>query len=785
MRKRFEALPISKKTFLIGFISLTLALFFFSIVTFFLEIAELKNLYVSQLSSISEVLGKNLASALATENREIANSVLNSLKEMNRIEQAILFDETKRVFSYYKACNSPFEIPERLDRCEKARFPMRKLQVCTAILGPDEKKYVGYLLLTADITGFYRRIGTYAFVLVTFLGLTYILASSILRKITGSVYEPLREFVNFIRGITQSRDYTRRFKLDNRDEIGFLADAFNEMLDIVEKHKAELEKHQKYLESLIQERTRELNITYEKLEKELKEKIRAQDALIESKMRYETVFEACPSALIITDPNGVIEEVNNAFLFMTGYEREEIVGRNVIDFIAEDKKEVVRSMLKVDSSDWKGEKIQDTEIGIVTKTGEKRKAIFTVTPMPKMGDLLFSITDVTELKRLEEELVQAQKLDAIGKLAGGVAHDFNNLLTVILGYCSLIKNSQVPDKIRKFLESIESAANRGKDLTSGLLAFSRRQPSQPKPLNVNEIILEFAKMVKRLTPPNITLEIELVSTDPIVLADESQVNQVLLNLVTNAIDAMPDGGRLKIKTEIVSLDKRLRKLREPAQEGQYVVITVSDTGVGIEEEFLDRIFEPFFTTKPKGKGIGLGLSIVYGIVSQNNGFIDVKSKKGEGTQFSIYFPLLSQEKIEPIKPEKEPSQDLKKGSGELILVAEDDENVRSFLKLLLEDFGYRVLEAKDGKDALEKFLAQKDEIALAILDVVMPRMTGREVYEAIRNTLPSLPVVLMSGYAYDHITKEVPLDVPLVQKPISVENLLFVVESSLKKRNLG
>ena len=394
--------------------------------------------------------------------------------------------------------------------------------------------------------------------------------------------------------------------------------------------------------------------------------------------------------------------------------------------------------------------------------------------------------DITGRKQLEEALHQSRKLEAVGRLAGGVAHDFNNVLTTIQGNVRLLLDEMEPDDPRRHeLEEVDTAARRAVDLTRQLLAFSRKQAMRFTVLDLNEVVRSTTRMLRRLIGEDIELETDLTPRLEPVRADRSQMEQVLVNLAANARDAMPDGGTLRITTRNVPAPNQL-----PAEEfglpdeREFVLLKVTDTGVGLDDEVRDRIFEPFFTTKELGKGTGLGLASVYGVVKQTGGYIWVSGSPGGGTTFQIYLPCAEVE-------ESEEASAVDSGNGaegpfsgsETVLLVEDEDGVRAVARRSLERYGYRVLEAEDGAEALQVFERNRDEVDLLLTDVVMPRLNGPDLCELLRNSHPSLPVLYMSGYpARDG--ERTPFDVgsePIVQKPFTAEGLAREVRTALDR----
>ncbi|MBI5142175.1 MAG: response regulator [Nitrospirae bacterium] len=384
----------------------------------------------------------------------------------------------------------------------------------------------------------------------------------------------------------------------------------------------------------------------------------------------------------------------------------------------------------------------------------------------------------TEKEALEDQLRHSQKMEAVGTLAGGIAHDFNNMLNVIMGYGELMRmRLKEDDPGHSYLQEILKAGERAAQLTRGLLAFSRKQVLSMRPENVNAIIEGFRKMLSRIIGEDINLRISLSDDDTTVMADSSQIEQVLMNLAANARDAMPHGGALTIKTETAFIDRAFVHAHGYGKPGRYALVTISDTGVGMDQITLARIFEPYFTTKEMGRGTGLGLSIVYGIVSQHNGYIYCSSEAGKGTTFSVFLPLA----ISKAKSGDSAIQTAPVGGTETILLAEDDPGVRQLASETLSRYGYKVVEAVDGNEAVRKFLEHSGEIKLLLFDMIMPNKDGREAYEEIKAMRHDVKAVFMSGYATDIIQKRGALEdgMELLSKPVSLHTLLKKVRAVL------
>jgi two-component system, cell cycle sensor histidine kinase and response regulator CckA len=392
--------------------------------------------------------------------------------------------------------------------------------------------------------------------------------------------------------------------------------------------------------------------------------------------------------------------------------------------------------------------------------------------------------DVTAQRNLEEQFHQAQKMESIGNLAGGIAHDFNNLLTAILGYSNVLLEEEAaalkPEVARSFIEEIQKAGERAATLTNQLLAFSRRQMIQPTVLDINAVIGALDRMLQRLIGEDIELTTHLAPMLGSTRADPGQIEQVIMNLVVNARDAMPTGGKITIETSNVELDEAYARQHIDVPPGRYVMLAVSDTGTGMTPEVQARVFEPFFTTKPKGRGTGLGLATIYGIVKQNQGDIWVYSEPGKGTSFKVYLPRVD---AAPIVVQAKPTT-VPTGHGEVVLLVEDDHRVRKLARELLSRNGYEVIEGADAEDAIRVATSYSKRIDLLLTDVVMPGMSGRLLAQRLTEHHPGLKVLYMSGYTDDAIVHHGVLtpDIAFLQKPFTPTMFARAVRDVLDAR---
>ena len=466
-----------------------------------------------------------------------------------------------------------------------------------------------------------------------------------------------------------------------------------------------------------------------------------------------------------------------------GYSAEEMIGTSIMRLIPLERQaeeEEILSRIK------RGDRYDHFDTIRVTKDGRRLDVSLTISPIKDANGYVVGASkiarDITERKLAEKALAEAQKMEAIGQLAGGVAHDFNNLLTVISGHSELLARLSTPDErwqdsIKEIRRAIELAAAS----IEQLLAFSRRQILEPKVLDLNAVVADAEKLMRRLIGEDVHLTTSLQAGLSPVRADLAQLNQVILNLAVNGRDAMPRGGSLILETREVEVGTADVKAYPEVVPGRYVLLSVTDTGCGMTPEVQARIFEPFFTTKSEGKGTGLGLSVALGIIRQSGGYLDVESKPGEGTQFKIYLPAVQEPAEGPESAQRTRLDPV--GGGETVLLVEDEDTVRNVTTLLLESLGYRVLKAANGQQAMRLFETSSEKIDLLMTDVVMPDMTGQEVAEALLARDPSLTVIFQSGYTYDVMVRQGIWDaqVAFLKKPFSREVLSQKVREVLDR----
>ena len=505
----------------------------------------------------------------------------------------------------------------------------------------------------------------------------------------------------------------------------------------------------------------------------------AEDALRESEERFASAFRVSPVAIgIMSLADDCFHEVNESFLTLFGYGRNEVLGRRTTELAFWSKAE---QWLGIRNALLQNKSVNGVECRFRTKAGEERIALVFMEQllMRQTPCALFFAHDITQRHHLENELRQVQKLEAVGRLAAGVAHDFNNLLTIIQGNIELSRSrANLTPQLEHSLEQVSNAAQKATGLVRQLLTFSRKQVMQPQRVNLNELLGASIKMLKHLLPSQVVVRINFAPDIPIVRADPIMVEQVLMNLVVNARDAMPRGGEITLSTTTIDISADYVKLHPEASEGKHICLAVTDTGCGMDAETQAKIFEPFFTTKANGKGTGLGLATVYGVVRQHNGWIEVESVCDRGTTFRIFFPC-SRPADELQPPAVTPTR---RDGPQTVLVVEDEPTLAQFVSALLRANNFKVLEAANALQAIEVWNQNRGEVDLVLTDVMLGKgMSGLELAENLNALRPDLNVVYTSGYNIDSFghPAELKEGVNYLAKPYPPPRLLQAVRRSL------
>jgi len=487
--------------------------------------------------------------------------------------------------------------------------------------------------------------------------------------------------------------------------------------------------------------------------KHLKQISKSAEALRESEQRYRALFDKSRDAIYVTSRDGRFIDINQSALDLFGYTRKEMLELDVRKIYAKpDGRNLFQQEIE------KGGAVRDYEIKFCKKDGTEIDCLNTSTVRRTDDGIIIGyqgITrDVTEKKRLEAQLQQAQKMEAVGTLAGGIAHDFNNVLQAISGYVQLLlmkKEKKDPDI--RYLNQIDRSAQRAAELTKQLLIFSKKIKSKLRPVDLNQEVIQVHGLLQRIIPKMIAVELDLAEDIKIINADPMQLEQIMMNLGINAKDAMPDGGKLDFETKNIILDEGYCKVHTGAVPGEYVLLAISDTGHGMDKEIVEHIFEPFFTTKEIGKGTGLGLAMVYGIVKSHNGYIVCYSEPDFGTVFKIYFPVLEEANVEqPVESEKVAEI---RGGHETILLVDDEESLLALGQDMLREHGYTIITAESGERAIEIYKREKGRIDLVILDIGMPGMGGYKCLQELLKINPEIKVIIASSYTDSYNIKEV------------------------------
>lgn len=513
----------------------------------------------------------------------------------------------------------------------------------------------------------------------------------------------------------------------------------------------DLDRQSKQLEELVEERTTELKI---------------------SEQWHKTIFEGANDSILILSRDGGIENVNNRFTEMYGYTKDYVNNAHY-------------SLIETNRSQKELNELIDRLLNGETliyesvhrkNSGDKLDVEVSAKAVEVDGDMhvqLF-VRDITKLKKLREQLLHAQKMESIGTLTGGIAHDFNNILTVILGYVELIKQSteSLPKEMAEWMGVVENSARKATQLVAKLLKFARKDVTEKTPINFNALVKDSLKMLSRLIDRSIVMEESLDSSIPPIEADANQLEQVIINLVINAKDAMPDGGNLYLKTKLIELKKSSLPVPDDLEEGKYIHFSVTDTGVGIPADEVDKIFDPFYTTKREGEGSGLGLAMIYGIVKEHGGGIKVESAPDKGSSFHIFLPA-----IKPLPKAPEEDDVVSLFGGENILLIEDERPVLDMTKNMLSKYGYNVLATDSPVNGVKIYGTMHDKIDLVITDMIMPDMNGKRVIEEIRKINPGVKVIVFSGYT-DQILQGSKIRIDgFIKKPFEI----FQILSSIRR----
>jgi len=684
-----------------------------------------------EASALTSLMAIAVQAPMLEHNFHQADVVLQSLRAHEHVISAILMDAHGGTIATYRRAD-PAASADRLNEIAielistEADVMDQGQKLGTVRLAFDERDYRGAL----EESFFWMGI-TSLLVLLVAVGLAFVMR----RAIT----QPVEALSKGVRRVRESSDYSIRLNQKGGGEFGELAESFNMMLSQLQIRDQRLAEQQGYLESEVERRTHQIKTHLRKLEKtegNLNKIIKA--------------MERAGEAVMIVNAEGRADYLNPAFTTITGYRLRELQA-------ADEPALIATGLVSPDMFATVQEKAQfgdvwEGEVNAKRKSGEVYPALLSLAAILDNGrnatHYVAIMREISDRMHLEEQLRQAQKMGAIGVLVGGIAHDFNNLLAGIIGNLELAKQDKHDiEKLERWLDDIDSISHRAAETIAKLLAFARRNRTEMQPLSVKVFIDELKSLAAVAIPRTVDLSFDAVGDDVWVSGDGVQLQQVLLNLLNNAVDAQkPDSDetpRIEVGIDTVEPNASLTTHYPQLSDKKLVRISVKDNGSGFDEETRAKLFEPFFTTKEVGKGTGLGLSMAYGIISRHGGVMEAESEPGKGSEFRIYLPKIRSE-AQPVKPVVR--KQLPAGKGELVLIADDEELVREMGVSLLKRLGYRVLSASDGAEAVELFREHEQEIVLAILDLVMPRMGGAVAAKHMQEMRPELPLLFVTGY---------------------------------------
>ena len=737
---RYRDLPIRKKLYLTTALAVGFALIIAAAAMLVYESRTFRPRTLAKADTQGRILSEILVPPMLFNDSITAAIYLATLRYWPEVSEAALFDSRWNIFAEYRRDTEPKSPSLRGHPDLETKFGARALTFTSPVI--DRGRRLGYLAFRHDLPPLYARLPQYPIMFGVVMLSLIALAGMLTLALKYGVTAPITALAETAKAVTEGKDYRLRASPGDGDEVGSMTRAFNQMLDAIEQ--------------------RDLSLR-------------------ESRHLLQSIIDFSAAVIYVKDLEGRYLLINRRYEELFHITKEAIRGHTDRDLFPEESANVfqandLRALEEGRPVEYEETASQDD--GLHTYISIKY-------PLRDDSGKPYALcgisTDITQIKAYEGQLRQSQKMEAIGRLAGGISHDFNNLLMAINGYSSMALEGMPPtDPHHNFIVEVLKAGERAAGLTRQLLAYSRMQILEPRILNLNEIVADLEKMLRRLIGEDVDLVTSLTADLGPVRADRGQVEQVLLNLSINARDAMPRGGRLTLETQNVVLDRSYASTHPEVDPGTYVVLIVSDTGTGMTPDVLAQIFEPFFTTKELGKGTGLGLSVVYGIVKQSGGTISVVSEPGKGTTFRVYFP----ESFE-VPGHAPSSMPLSTGQAfrgsETLLLVEDEEQVRGLGRHILESQGYRVVEAFNGVNAMETAAGLATSVQMVVTDVVMPVMGGPELAERFRNAYGDIPILFMSGYAETAVGNKGIFDgsEQFLQKPFTPFDLIRKVREML------
>jgi len=766
-------LSIKTKLRLATLVTSSAALLLACAALFAFEVIHFRQMAGRDLESVAEMVSSTTSAAVVFHQVNEAEEILDALRSRPYVITAAIYLADGSLFAGYSMPGVIGQFPASPEP-DGTRLTGKYLTITRPIQARQNR--VGTLYLQYDFQGKSTELLRLYAVLVFFvLGASLFLAVVLSTRVHRLISEPIIALAQASKAISERKDYTARAKKFGGDELGSFIDSFNQMLDRIQEQDAALRRANDELESRVEARTRELR---------------------ELQRQFELILNSAGEGIYGLDLEGRITFANATASKLLGWEVSEMLGKRDHDFLSHSAPNgqvysAERCPICAARATASGKHLPEERLA--RKDGNKFQAQLVITAIHEAGKTVGAVvvfSDTTERRNLENQLRQFQKMESVGRLAAGVAHDFNNLLMVIQGHASLLDERESPDpETKEALQNILEASERAATLTHQLLAFSRKKVLQRKLLNLNGVVLGVTRLLHRLLGEHVEVRMDLSASLPTIYADVGTLEQVIVNLSVNARDAMPDGGGLLLKTYVATVDEANARRNPEARPGQFVCLAVSDTGTGMDQATLDRLFEPFFTTKESGRGTGLGLATVYGVVRQHQGWIEVRSQLGKGSSFTVYIPatLVSPEpepEPEPVAPRTEGLM----GHGNILLV-EDEASLRRLTRRFLEEYGYNVIEASSGVDALRRWTQLPRPIDLLVTDMVMPGgVSGGDLARQLRKSEPKLRVLFTSGYTVEMIGPQENLQpgVNFLPKPYTRQVLAKAVHRCLqiKRREL-
>ena len=753
----------------------------------------------------ARIVANNSTAVLSFEDISAAQEVLAALQGDLHIGSAAIYDATGQRLASYRREDWD-TLPAPVSTTEYAHYTDRGIEVAqTVILGG---KRIGMVALQLDDGEFRDRLERSIWAGVGVLLLAAATGYLLTLRLQRVLVTPIQELAGAARAVAQEKNYAIRVSKHGADELGDLVEGFNEMLRQIEQREKALQEAHGELEQRVAERTRELfaanqklsaeavnhkhareesdalrerlQTAYENLQQQARVRAAVQEKLQASEERFSKAFKTSPVPMaILARDSRMFLDANDRFMALAGTTRQKLIGGTLFSIPLWTPPE---TRARVEQQLVDGQPIRNWECQITGPDGKPCAAILSSESfvLGLVQCVLLVTEDVSERANLEGQLRQAQKMEAVGQLAAGVAHDFNNLLTVVQGYTQLLQPMHAPGSMgHEALGKIINATKRAAGLTGQLLTFSRKRVAEPRAVDLNKVVANVTGMLHPLLGENIRLNLRPAAQVPAIMADAAMIEQVIVNLAVNARDAMPKGGDLVVSTFLTDIDENHVRHNRQATPGRFVCLQVSDAGTGMDAATLERIFEPFFTTKGVGKGTGLGLATVYGIVKQHRGWVEVNSQLGVGTTFKVFLPAVQSTAQHT---EFLDNQTVIRGGAETILVVEDEASLRELVTKVLRSYGYQVLEAAHGKEALRVWQGSATKPALLLTDMMMPEgLSGWELATHIRQEVPDMKVLFTSGYSPEIFGGDVQLDVNsnFLPKPYHPRLLARTVRSCL------